>query len=108
MVCLGNICRSPIAEGVLQHLANKHNLNWTIESAGTNQFHIGEAPHKSSQKVCKENGIDISYQRARRFKKEDFPITEKLCATVLSLPMHTEMEEEMLIYITDNVLELLK
>jgi protein-tyrosine phosphatase len=72
MVCLGNICRSPIAEGVLQDLANNHNLNWTVESAGTNQFHIGEAPHKSSQKVCKENGIDISHQRARRFKKEDF------------------------------------
>ena len=54
MVCLGNICRSPIAEGVLQDLANNHNLNWTVESAGTNQFHTGEAPHKSSQKVCKE------------------------------------------------------
>jgi protein-tyrosine phosphatase len=72
MVCLGNICRSPIAEGVLQHLANEQHLNWTVESAGTNQFHIGEEPHKSSQKVCKENGIDISHQRARRFKTEDF------------------------------------
>ncbi len=72
MVCLGNICRSPIAEGVLQHLANKQHLNWTVESAGTNQFHIGEQPHQSSQKVCKENGIDISHQRARRFKTEDF------------------------------------
>jgi UDP-2-acetamido-2-deoxy-ribo-hexuluronate aminotransferase len=46
--------------------------------------------------------------KSDRFKKEDFPITEKLCATVLSLPMHTEMDEEMLKYITDNVLELLK
>lgn len=46
--------------------------------------------------------------KSDRFKKEDFPITEKLCASVLSLPMHTEMDEEMLIYITDNVLELLK
>jgi len=45
--------------------------------------------------------------KSDRFKKEDFPITEKLCATVLSLPMHTEMEEEMLIYITDNLIELL-
>lgn len=72
MVCLGNICRSPIAEGVLQHLADEQQLYWTVESAGTNQYHIGEAPHKSSQKVCKENGIDISSQRARRFRKEDF------------------------------------
>ena len=45
--------------------------------------------------------------KSDRFKKEDFPITEKLCATVLSLPMHTEMDEEMLIYITDNLIELL-
>lgn len=72
MVCLGNICRSPIAEGVLQHLADEQKLNWTVESAGTNHYHIGEAPHKSSQKVCKEKGIDISNQRARRFRKEDF------------------------------------
>jgi UDP-2-acetamido-2-deoxy-ribo-hexuluronate aminotransferase len=46
--------------------------------------------------------------KSDRFKKEDFPITEKLCATVLSLPMHTEMDEDMLKYITDNVLELIK
>ncbi len=72
MVCLGNICRSPIAEGVLQAYANKAGFNWQVDSAGTNQFHIGEAPHQSSQKVCRENGIDISSQRARRFRKEDF------------------------------------
>jgi protein-tyrosine phosphatase len=72
MVCLGNICRSPIAEGVLQALATQHNLHWVVESAGTNRFHTGEAPHKSSQKVCLEQGIDISKQRARTFVAEDF------------------------------------
>lgn len=72
VVCLGNICRSPIAEGVLRHKARERGLNWTVDSAGTNSYHIGEPPHVSSQKVCKANGIDISGQRARRFVKEDF------------------------------------
>lgn len=72
MVCLGNICRSPIAEGVLQYKANRAGLNWVVESAGTNGFHNGEAPHPLSQKVCQANGIDISAQRSRKVCKEDF------------------------------------
>jgi protein-tyrosine phosphatase len=72
MVCLGNICRSPLAEGILQDKAFKAGLNWSVESAGTNSYHIGEAPHPLSQKVAKLNGIDISRQRARRFVAEDF------------------------------------
>lgn len=71
MVCLGNICRSPLAEGIMQEKAAKAGLNWTIESAGTGGYHIGEAPHVLSQKVAKENGIDISGQRCRQFIKED-------------------------------------
>lgn len=62
MVCLGNICRSPLAEGILQKKAREAGLNWTIESAGTNGYHTGEAPHHLSQKVAKRNGIDISSQ----------------------------------------------
>lgn len=80
MVCLGNICRSPLAEGVLQHKAKQAGLNWTVESAGTNGYHIGEAPHKLSQKVAKLNGIDICEQRARRFVKEDFDRYDKIYA----------------------------
>lgn len=72
MVCLGNICRSPLAEGILQEKAFKAGLNWSIESAGTNNYHTGEPPHPLSQKVAKLNGIDISQQRARRFMAEDF------------------------------------
>jgi len=71
MVCLGNICRSPIAEGVLQHKIRQHGLNWTVDSAGTGSYHVGEAPHRFSQKICLSNGIDISHQRARRFKAVD-------------------------------------
>jgi protein-tyrosine phosphatase len=71
MVCLGNICRSPLAEGILRHKAEQQGLDWEIESAGTGGYHIGEAPHKLSQKVALHNGIDISGQQARQFRKED-------------------------------------
>ena len=70
MVCLGNICRSPLAEGILKHKAKKAGLNWVVESAGTGHYNIGEAPHRLSQKVATKNGIDICNQRARLFKKE--------------------------------------
>jgi protein-tyrosine phosphatase len=80
MVCLGNICRSPLAEGILQQKAFEAGLNWSIESAGTNGYHTGEAPHPLSQKVAKLNGIDISCQRSRRFVAEDFEVYDKIYA----------------------------
>jgi protein-tyrosine phosphatase len=78
MVCLGNICRSPVAEGVLQHYANKAGLNWIVESAGTNGLHNGEAPHHISQKIAKQNGIDISQQISRQFVKADIKRYDKI------------------------------
>jgi protein-tyrosine phosphatase len=80
MVCLGNICRSPLAEGILQQKAFAAGLGWSVESAGTNSYHTGEAPHPLSQKVAKLNGIDISKQRARRFTAEDFEVYDKIYA----------------------------
>jgi protein-tyrosine phosphatase len=80
MVCLGNICRSPLAEGILQDKTFKAGLTWSIESAGTNSYHIGEPPHPLSQKVAKMNGIDISQQRARRFTANDFIVYDKIYA----------------------------
>ena len=80
MVCLGNICRSPLAEGILQDKATKAGLNWRIESAGTENYHIGEPPHPLSQKVAKCYGLDISRQRARRFKADDFRDYDKIYA----------------------------
>jgi protein-tyrosine phosphatase len=78
MVCLGNICRSPLAEGILQHKANENNLDWIVESAGTNGFHDGEAPHHLSQKVAKQNGVDISKQISRKFVADDFEKYDKI------------------------------
>lgn len=80
MVCLGNICRSPLAEGILQDKAFKAGLNWTVESAGTNSYHTGEPPHPLSQKVAKINGVDISKQRARRFAASDFENYDRIYA----------------------------
>ena len=72
MVCLGNICRSPIAEGIMQQKCKEAGLDWQIESAGTNGYHDGEMPHLMSQMVSKLNGVDISKQTSRRFKATDF------------------------------------
>lgn len=78
MVCLGNICRSPLAEGILQKKASSAGLNWIIESAGTNRCHTGEPPHHLSQKVARKNGVDISGQLARDFAGKDFETYDKI------------------------------
>jgi len=70
-VCLGNICRSPLAEGITVKLANEHQLHIEVDSAGTGDWHLGEPPCDSSIKVAKMHGIDISHLRARQLVKED-------------------------------------
>lgn len=80
MVCLGNICRSPLAEGILQQKASAAGLNWRVESAGTNGYHNGEAPHQLSIKVAKLNNIDICQQRSRQFVAADFDRYDKIYA----------------------------
>lgn len=72
MVCLGNICRSPLAEGILKEFIKKENLNWTVDSAGTGAWHVGNPPDKRSIEVAKKHGIDISNQRARKIRASDF------------------------------------
>lgn len=69
MVCLGNICRSPLAEGILR---SKLTNDFTVDSAGTGGWHAGELPDKRSIQTARERGIDITNQRARKFKKSDF------------------------------------
>lgn len=80
MVCLGNICRSPLAEGILQQKVKEAGLNWQVDSAGTNGYHIGEPPHRLSQKVALQHGIDISMQRAQHFRAADFDYYDKIYA----------------------------
>src|SRR5688572_15097940 len=80
MVCLGNICRSPIAEGLLQHKINQHGLDWQVDSAGTESYHVGSAPHRHSQEICTRYGVDITTQRARQFSRKDFERYDKIYA----------------------------
>ena len=70
MVCLGNICRSPLAEGILKDKAPAHRVE--VDSAGTSNYHIGEAPDPRSVAIAKKYGIDISTQRGRQFQLSDF------------------------------------
>jgi protein-tyrosine phosphatase len=78
MVCLGNICRSPLAEGILRDKIRKAGLHWTVDSAGTANYHIGDSPHHLSQKVAKLNGVDISYLQGRQFDKHDILHFDKI------------------------------
>ena len=72
MVCLGNICRSPLAHGILSHKASIENLPIFVDSAGTGSWHVGSAPDSRSIAVAKKYGIDISMQKARQFNVYDF------------------------------------
>lgn len=71
MVCLGNICRSPLAEGILKKKIEENKLNWSVDSAGTGAWHIGEQPDRRSITIARIYGIDISGQRARQLKPVD-------------------------------------
>lgn len=71
-VCLGNICRSAMAQGVLEKKVQDLAIDIEVDSAGTSSYHIGEAPDKRMQTKAKEYEIDISHQRARQFTVDDF------------------------------------
>ena len=75
MVCLGNICRSPLAEGIMR---SKLSEDFTVDSAGTGGWHAGELPDKRSIATAKNRGLDITNQRARQFKKSDFEIFDHI------------------------------
>ena len=73
-VCMGNICRSPTAEGVFRHLVQQAQMQDVIEidSAGTHAYHVGDAPDMRAQSAALKRGIDLSRQIARRVRLEDF------------------------------------
>lgn len=76
MVCLGNICRSPLAEGILRAKVDATQV--VVDSAGTGGWHAGELPDSRSIAVARKNGLDITYQRARKFKKEDLDLFDRI------------------------------
>src|SRR5438477_6073298 len=74
LVCTGNICRSPTAEGVMRHLAKRRGLadHVRIESAGTHDYHLGEPPDPRTLKHASKRGYDLSAQRASQVRPEHF------------------------------------
>lgn len=71
MVCLGNICRSPLAEGIMKHQLSERQLDWEVDSAGTSHWHVGERPDPRSISTAQQHGLDISHQQARQLQPED-------------------------------------
>ena len=98
MVCLGNICRSPLAEGLLRAKIADKGLDWKVDSAGTGGWHIGEPPDPRSVEIARKNGLDITYQRARKFRGYDLEEFDLICAmdssNFMSIMRQTTNQEE--------------
>ena len=99
MVCLGNICRSPLAEGILQSKINSDTI--FVDSAGTAAYHVGNLPDERSIAVAQKYGIDITNQRARKFSSKDFDefdfiyaMDESNYQNILSLARNSEDEKK--------------
>jgi len=78
MVCLGNICRSPLAEGIMKQKIREAQFDWTVDSAGTGNWHAGQQPDRRSIITAGQHGIDITKQRARQFQVADFDRFDKI------------------------------
>lgn len=78
MVCMGNICRSPLAEGILRHKVKNRQIPVLVDSAGTIAYHSGEHPDDRATSTAKKHGIDISEQMARQFHVSDFEEFDKI------------------------------
>lgn len=110
MVCLGNICRSPLAHGIMEHLARERGLEWVVDSAGTGNWHVGEAPDNRSVKVALNHGIDISRQKARQFEPADFERFDQIFVmdkenlkNVLSLAENESHKEKVRLLLGDEI-----
>lgn len=77
-VCLGNICRSPVAEGILKHLSAQYHPDWNIDSAGLSDWHKGENPDPRSIQNARRNGIDISSITSRPLEEKDFELFDEI------------------------------
>jgi protein-tyrosine phosphatase len=77
-VCLGNICRSPLAEGIMKHKIAEQGLDWEVDSAGTGGWHAGDLPDSSSIQVAQKHGVDLTYQRARKLRSIDYEAFDRI------------------------------
>ncbi|MFD0940086.1 low molecular weight protein-tyrosine-phosphatase [Pedobacter boryungensis] len=109
MVCLGNICRSPMAEGIMRHLVNEQHLDWEIASAGTGNWHVGKAPDRRSILIAKTFGYDISAQRGRHFTVDLFDQFDHILVMdkynlrdVLNLAETEEQKKKVKLFLADE------
>jgi protein-tyrosine phosphatase len=107
MVCLGNICRSPLAEGILKSKVNSTNV--FVDSAGTAAYHVGNLPDKRSIEVAHKYGIDIKKQRARKFIVNDFDKFDFIYAmddsnyqNILALARNDEYEQKVKMILNES------
>lgn len=110
MVCLGNICRSPLAEGIMRHLADEQQLGWEISSAGTGNWHVNQPADRRSIAVAKKFGYDISAQRARHFNAEMFDEFDHILVMdrhnlrdVLQLASNDRQRNKVRLFLTDDL-----
>ena len=110
MVCLGNICRSPVAEGLMRKIAQEKGIKLTVDSAGTSGHHAGEAPDRRSQKNALKNGIDISDLRSRKFLKEDlenfdfiYVMDRSNYTNVMRLASNNEQKEKIKFFLNEEM-----
>ena len=80
MVCLGNICRSPLAEGIMKSKIEKYKLNWAVDSAGTSSWHVGEKPDDRSIEVADQYSVNLREQKSRQFAPYDFEQYDRIYA----------------------------
>lgn len=109
MVCLGNICRSPMAEGILRDHIEKSGLKIIVDSAGTSQYHSGEPPDLRAIRTLQKKGIDISGLAARQFTVKDFENYDQIYVMDLSNLMNvlsmarSEEEKKKVALIMDEI-----
>ena len=80
MVCLGNICRSPLAQGIMENKIKANGLNWQVDSAATSSYHVGEYPDPRSITTAEKHGLNITHQRSRQIKPQDLDYFDLILA----------------------------
>ena len=110
MVCLGNICRSPLAHGIFEHVVKTKELDWKVDSAGTGNWHVGKAPDSRSVAVAKKYNVDISQQCAQHFTADLFDKFDKIFVMdrqnykdVISLASTQEQIEKVSLFLEDDI-----
>ena len=108
-VCLGNICRSPLAEGILQQLVNEKKLDWQVSSAGTGNWHVGKAPDVRSIAAARKKGYDLSTQRAQQFNSSMFAAYDLIFAmdqdnlkNLLEMATHQSDRKKIKLFLTEG------